>query len=100
MGWDDDKIENCAFLMSPRECLIAALSASSSAERVRAIVDALDVYLEDTDGRAPVPFMAVSEHAQMEILRRERDAALERAEKAELALRAKPRKSSKPKEKP
>jgi hypothetical protein len=83
--------DRIGFLPSPRECLIAALAAPPSGERARAIVDALDTYLEDVNGRAPVPFLAVSEHAQMEILRRELSAALERAEKAERALCASPR---------
>lgn len=76
--------------VSPREYLIAALAAltaPSSPERAAAVIDALDAYLEDTDGRAPVPFLVITESAQMEILRRKLDEAVARAEKAEKALR-------------
>jgi hypothetical protein len=77
-------------ICAPRETLIAALSAATTVEHARSIVDALDMYLEDGDGRAPVPFeirKSVDPNIEIEKLKKERDEAIARAEKAEKSLR-------------
>jgi hypothetical protein len=76
---------------TPRECLIAAFAAEPGEGRACAIVDALDEYLEDDGGRASVPnlgLMKVNPRTEIDKVKKERDEAIARAEKAEQSLRA------------
>lgn len=75
---------------TPRECLITALAKAmpDGDKHARDLVDALDAYLaEDAEGRLPPPFL-IPKGGQETLLRRDLDAALARAEKAEQALAA------------
>jgi hypothetical protein len=80
-------------LFAPRDTLIAALAAATSAEHAYTIVDALEQYLADGEGRAATPLLerlVDNSPAEIAQLKQERDEALARAEKAEQALRATP----------
>lgn len=72
-------------MWTPREMLISAFTAATSPEHARKIVEALDQYLDEGEGRAAMPFraIAVGQAPELEAMRKERDAALARAEKAE-----------------
>lgn len=72
---------------SPREMLIDTLAAATSVKHANEIVEALDSYLADPDDRAVgLVILAPDPGQEMHVLRRERDEALARAEKAEQEL--------------
>lgn len=73
---------------APRESLIVALAAAVGDKRAEAIVDALDTYLAEGEDRARSLFVAHRDpEAELDKMRAERDAALDRAEEAEEELR-------------
>lgn len=76
--------------MAPRESLLTALAAAVGDKHAESILSALETYLADDEdgGRArPQFFPHRDPDAELEKVRAERDAALERAKEAEAALR-------------
>lgn len=65
-----------------RDCLVATLAVGRSDEEARAIVDALDAYLEEGPERAPLNLenLAPNLRGEVERLRVERDRAIRLAE--------------------
>lgn len=99
-GFDGDRLP----IATARDHLIATLAAISTAEQARAVVDALDVYLEEPAADRTVltwENLTPNYRSELEKVRAERDAALDCAEQALKtmqttidALRAKPAPSS------
>ena len=85
--------------MTPRECLIDALASASDDARARAVVDALDDYLQEGPDRVTMREDLRPNHLSvLDGVRAERDAALARAERAERELQqGKTKKSKTPK---
>jgi len=73
---------------TPRERLITALSVSMTTEQASDFADALDAYLEEGPGNSvlTLPNLTPNYSKERDTLRRERDEALARAEKAKQAL--------------